>query len=53
MLNSLERRGFLTSQKQTQGGRVRKVYTITKDGKEYLQIYYDILKEQLEGKDLK
>ena len=53
MLNSLERRGFLTSQQQTQGGRVRKVYTITKDGKEYLQSYYDILKEQLEGKDLK
>jgi PadR family transcriptional regulator PadR len=53
MLNSLERRGFLTSQKQTQGGRVRKVYTITKDGKEYLQSYYDILKEQLKGKDLK
>jgi len=53
MLNSLERKGFLTSQKQTQGGRVRKVYTITKDGKEYLQSYYDILKEQLEGKDLK
>ena len=53
MLNSLERRGFLKSQKQTQGGRVRKVYTITKEGKEYLQSYYGILKEQLEGKDLK
>jgi len=53
MLNSLERKGFLISQKQTQGGRVRKVYTITKDGKEYLQSYYDILKEQLKGKDLK
>jgi DNA-binding PadR family transcriptional regulator len=53
MLNSLERRGFLTSQKQTQGGRVRKVYTITKEGKECLQSYYDILNEQVEGKDLK
>jgi PadR family transcriptional regulator PadR len=53
MLNSLERKGFLTSQKQPKGGRVRKVYTITKDGKEYLQSYYDILKEHLEGKDLK
>ena len=52
MLNSLEQRSFLTSQKQTQGGRVRKVYTITKNGEEYLQSYYDILKEQLEGKDL-
>jgi PadR family transcriptional regulator PadR len=53
MLNSLQRKGFLTSQIQTQGGRVRKVYTITKEGKEYLQSYYGILKEQLEGKDLK
>jgi len=52
MLNSLERKGFLTSQKQTRGGRVRKVYTITKDGEEYIQSYYGILKEQLEGKDL-
>jgi PadR family transcriptional regulator PadR len=52
MLNSLEQRSFLTSQKHTQGGRVRKVYTITKDGEDYLQSYYDVLKEQLEGKDL-
>jgi len=52
-LNSLEQRGFLKSQKQTKGGRARKVYTITKDGKKYLQTYYDIHKEQLEGKDLK
>jgi DNA-binding PadR family transcriptional regulator len=53
MLNSLQRRGFLTSQKQTQRGRVRKVYTITKEGKEYLQSYYDVLNEQVKGKDLK
>ena len=52
MLNFLERKGFLTSQKQHQGGRVRKVYTITKNGNEYLQSYYTILKEQIEGKDL-
>lgn len=50
-LNRLERKGFLTSQRQRQGGRVRKIYTITISGKEYLQIYYSILKEQLEGKD--
>jgi PadR family transcriptional regulator, regulatory protein PadR len=48
MLNSLEQRGFLESQKQQEGGRARKVYTITKDGKEYLKSYYDIIKEQLE-----
>jgi DNA-binding PadR family transcriptional regulator len=52
MLNFLERKGFLTSQKQHQGGRARKVYTITKNGKEYLQSYYNILKEQIESKDL-
>jgi DNA-binding PadR family transcriptional regulator len=53
MLNFLERKGFLTSQKQHQGGRARKVYTITKSGEEYLQSYYTILKEHIEGKDLK
>src|SRR3989337_2744649 len=48
MLNSMERRGFLTSQKQQQGGRARKVYTITKNGRKLLQAYYKILREQLE-----
>jgi DNA-binding PadR family transcriptional regulator len=53
MLNSLERKGFLTSQEQHQGGRARKVYTITERGREYLQSYYAVLKEQMEGKDHK
>jgi PadR family transcriptional regulator PadR len=53
MLNRLERKGFLTSQKQTKRGRARKIYTITKTGEEYLQSYYDVLKEQIEGEDLK
>jgi PadR family transcriptional regulator PadR len=48
MLNSLEKRGFLTSQKQQQGGRARKVYTITKKGRKFLQAYHKILREQLE-----
>ena len=48
MLNSLEKRGFLTSEKQQQGGRARKVYTITKNGRKFLQVYYSILREQLE-----
>jgi PadR family transcriptional regulator PadR len=51
-LNSLEQKGFLTSQKQTKGGRARKIYTITEEGKEYLQSYYDVLKDQIEGVDL-
>ena len=49
MLNSLEKRGFLTSQKQQQGGRARKVYTITKNGRKFLQAYHKILREQLEN----
>ena len=53
MLNSLEQKGFLTSQKQTKGGRARKIYTITKKGKEYVQSYYNVLKEQIEGVDLR
>ena len=53
MLNSLEKNGFLTSQKQHQGGRARKVYTITKKGKEYTDTYYSVLKEQIERKDIR
>ena len=53
MLKTLEQKGFLTSQKQKKDGRVRKVYTITTKGKEYLQSYYDLLNEQIEGTDLK
>jgi len=52
MLNSLEKKGFLTSQKQHQGGRARRVYTITKKGTEYLDTYYSVLKEEMERKDI-
>jgi len=51
MLNLLESKGFLTSQKQRKGGRARKVYTITEAGQEYLQTYYSILREQIQGSD--
>jgi len=53
LLNSLEKKGFLTSQKQKHGGRTRKVYTITRKGTQYLNVYNSILKEQLEGLDIK
>ena len=53
MLNHLEQKGFLTSQRQTKGGRARKVYTITQNGKEYLQSYYSIIKQQISEEDLK
>ena len=51
MLNALEEKDFLTSKKQKQGGRTRKVYTITDKGKQYLETYHNVLKEQIEEKD--
>ena len=48
-LNSLEKKGFLESKKQQKDGRQRKVYTITENGKIYLQTYYSILEGQLES----
>lgn len=46
-LNLLEKRGFVASERQQQGGRARKVYTITEEGRKYLQSYYDIIKEHI------
>jgi DNA-binding PadR family transcriptional regulator len=53
LLNTLEQKGFLTSQKQQQDGRTRKVYTITKKGKEFIEAYNNMLKEQIEYRDIK
>ncbi len=50
MLNHLEREGFVTSQKQQQQGRSRKVYTLTEKGNQYLESYYSVLKEQMKNK---
>jgi PadR family transcriptional regulator PadR len=50
MLNHLEQEGFLTSQRQPQNGRARKVYTLTEKGKEYLKSYYSVLKDQMKNK---
>ena len=52
LLNSLEKNSFLTSQRQQQGGRTRKVYSITQKGKEYIDTYSNILREQVVGKDI-
>ncbi|MGD6852859.1 MAG: PadR family transcriptional regulator [Candidatus Bathyarchaeia archaeon] len=52
-LNALEEKGFVESKKQQKDGRARKVYTITADGKTYLQTYYSILQGQLEGNKTK
>jgi PadR family transcriptional regulator PadR len=48
-LNELEQKGFVESKKQQKDGRARKVYTITENGKIYLQTYYSILKSELEN----
>ena len=53
LLNTLEQKGFLTSEKQQHGGRTRKVYTITRKGMQYLEAYNSILKEQIECCDIK
>ncbi len=50
MLNYLEKEGFVTSQKQPQNGRARKVYTVTPKGQEYLNAYYAVLKDQTKTK---
>jgi PadR family transcriptional regulator PadR len=52
MLNALERENYLTSQSQREGGRIRKVYSLTEKGFYYLEAYNKVLKEQLERRDL-
>jgi len=52
LLNTMEEKSFLASDKQQQGGRTRKVYTITRKGKEYVETYNSILKEQIQKQDL-
>ncbi len=47
MLNYLEKEGFVTSQRQQQSGRARKVYTTTEKGKKYLESYRAVLKDQI------
>jgi PadR family transcriptional regulator PadR len=53
LLNDMESKGFLTSEKRKQSGRIRKVYAITRKGEEYLDAYNSILKEQIDGRDIK
>jgi DNA-binding PadR family transcriptional regulator len=47
-LNLLEQRGFIEGKTQKKSGRARKGYILTKEGKNYLQSYHAILREQLE-----
>jgi DNA-binding PadR family transcriptional regulator len=53
LLNSLEAKDYVKSTKITKGGRVRKVYEITQKGTELVDAYHNVLKQQLEGRDIK
>jgi PadR family transcriptional regulator PadR len=46
MLNTLETKGLITSRKELEKGRVRRIYEITLAGKKLLQIYHGFIKEQ-------
>ena len=49
-LNAMEQEGLVASQRQQQSGRARKIYSLTPKGKEFLDAYYSVLKDQLKGK---
>jgi len=46
MLNTLETKGFITSRKELEKGRIRKIYEITSEGKKLLKTYHNFLREQ-------
>ena len=52
LLNRLEKDSLLESKREIQKGRIRKTYTITEKGKELIQTYYRILRQQIEEKDI-
>jgi DNA-binding PadR family transcriptional regulator len=51
LLNAMEKKDFLTSQRQQKGGRTRKVYTITGKGREYIDTYNSVLEDQIQQQD--
>lgn len=53
LLDKLERSGLLVSERQRWSGRVRKVYTLTRRGEDYLKTYRKLLRDQLNNEDLK
>ena len=53
LLNTLETGGYIISKRTPKRGRVRKIYQITPKGAELIDIYQNVLKEQLEKLDLK
>jgi len=47
MLNKLEAKGLVKSRRELQKGRARKIYEITRDGRQLLNAYYDFLRGQI------
>ena len=47
LLNNLEKKKFVQSKIDKKDGRTRKVYSITRNGEEYLKVFNDVLKEQI------
>ncbi|MEM2780909.1 MAG: PadR family transcriptional regulator, partial [Candidatus Bathyarchaeia archaeon] len=45
LLRKLENKGLITSQKQQQGKRTRKIYTTTEKGKTYVETFFDVLEK--------
>jgi len=45
LLKKLEDKGLIKSQKQQQGKRTRKIYTITERGEQYLKIFFNVINE--------
>jgi len=52
LLNRLETNSLVESRREIQKGRIRKTYTITQKGKQLIQTYYNLLKQQLQEKDI-
>jgi DNA-binding PadR family transcriptional regulator len=48
LLKKLEDKGLITSQKQQQGKRTRKIYTLTEKGKTYMETCAKTIKELIE-----
>ena len=52
LLNKLETTGLIESKREIQKGRIRKTYMITQNGEQLMQMYYGILRQQLQEKDI-
>jgi DNA-binding PadR family transcriptional regulator len=46
MLSILEKKGYITSRKELEKGRQRKIYEITSEGRKLLKSYHDFLRDQ-------